>query len=80
MYLELLVFLAALFALEEKEMARIFGADSVGFLPLEGVFHLAEGGSCKGYCAACFNGEYPTDVPAVSGGSKYDRKISENKK
>ena len=64
----------------EEEMAQIFGADSVGFLPLECVFHLAESGHCKGYCAACFNGEYPTEIPTTSGESKYDRKISENKK
>ncbi len=60
------------------EMVKIFGADSVGFLPLEDVFKLGESGTCKGYCAACFNGEYPTDVP-VETGNKYDHKISENK-
>ena len=60
------------------EMAKIFGADSVGFLPLEDVFKLGESGTCKGYCAACFNGEYPTDVPLETG-NKYDHKISENK-
>ena len=39
-----------------EEMAKIFGADSVGFLPLQDVFKLGEGGKCKGYCAACFDG------------------------
>ncbi|MBE7079114.1 MAG: amidophosphoribosyltransferase [Clostridiales bacterium] len=62
-----------------EEIARIFGADSVAFLPLEDVFKLGEGGNCKGYCAACFNGEYPTATPKSSGESKYDHKISENK-
>ncbi len=61
-----------------KEMAKIFGADSVGFLPLEDVFKLGESGHCKGYCAACFNGDYPTDVP-VETESKYEQKISEHK-
>lgn len=61
------------------EMAKLFGADSVGFLPLEDVFKLGASGTCKGYCAACFNGEYPTEIPVDTGISKYDCKISENK-
>ena len=63
-----------------EEMARIFGADSVGFLAVDDVFRLAEGGSCKGYCAACFDGKYPTEIPTSTGENKYDYKISENKK
>ncbi len=62
-----------------EEMAEMFGADSVGFLPLEDVFKLGEGGKCTGYCAACFNGEYPTAEPIHDGSSKYDKKISTNK-
>ena len=62
-----------------EEMAQIFGADSVGFLPVEDVFQLAASGTCKGYCAACFDGNYPTSVPQDQGVSKYDCKISENK-
>ncbi len=59
-----------------EEMAKMFGADSLGFLPVEDVFKLGLGGSCKGYCAACFNGEYPTQEPAADDSSKYDQKIS----
>lgn len=62
-----------------EEMSKIFGADSVGFLPLEDVFKLGESGTCKGYCAACFNGNYPTALPTETGESKFDHKISENK-
>ncbi|MBQ9113328.1 MAG: amidophosphoribosyltransferase [Clostridia bacterium] len=62
-----------------QEMAQLFGADSVGFLPLEAAFRLGDSGKCKGYCAACFNGQYPTEIPTESGESKYDHKISENK-
>ena len=62
-----------------QEMAKLFGADSVGFLPLEAVFELGVSGKCKGYCAACFNGDYPTEIPTESSDSKYDHKISENK-
>ena len=63
-----------------EEMARIFGADSVGFLNIEDVFKLAADGKCKGYCAACFDGKYPTEIPTCTYENKYDCKISENKK
>lgn len=62
-----------------EEMAKIFGADSVGFLPLEDVFKLGASGTCKGYCAACFNGDYPTEEPKDLGENKFDHKISERK-
>ena len=59
------------------EIKAITGADSLGYLRLEDVFKLGEGGSCKGYCTACFNGKYPTEVfPRIE--NKYDKKISEN--
>ncbi len=63
-----------------EEMAKIFGADSVGFLPLEDVTKLGEPGTCKGYCKACFDGEYPTEEPKEPETSKFDCKISEHKK
>lgn len=62
-----------------KEMAALFGADSVGFLPLNATRELAKSGKCKGYCAACFDGNYPTEIPKDTGVNKYDCKISENK-
>ena len=62
-----------------KEMAELFGADSVGFLPLEDVTKLGVGGTCKGYCKACFDGIYPTEIPESVEINKYDLKISENK-
>ena len=61
-----------------EEMAKIFGADSVGFLPLEDVFKLGESGHCTGYCAACFDGKYPTETPKSTGKNKFDCKISES--
>ena len=62
-----------------EEMAVLFGADSVGFLPVEDVFKLGASGTCKGYCAACFNGDYPTEKPKDLGINKFDMKISANK-
>ncbi len=61
-----------------KEMEKIFDVDSLGYLPLEDVMKLGEGGNCKGYCSACFDGKYPTEIPEQST-NKFDFKISENK-
>ncbi len=61
-----------------EEMAKIIGVETVGFLPLEDVFELGAPGTCKGYCAACFNGEYPTEKPKDFGKNKFDYKISES--
>ncbi|MBQ7324010.1 MAG: amidophosphoribosyltransferase [Clostridia bacterium] len=60
-----------------QEMASIFGADSVGFLPLADVYQLGASGTCKGYCAACFDGNYPTEIPQPVN-NKYDKKIHNN--
>ena len=63
-----------------EEIARITGADSLGYLRLEDVTELAKCGNCKGYCTACFDGKYPTRIPEKIPDSKYDRKISESSK
>jgi len=42
------------------EIAEKIGADSIGYLPLNALPLLV--GGCE-YCAACFNGLYPTAVP-----------------
>lgn len=63
-----------------EQMVELFGADSVGFLPLEDVVKLGQSGTCKGYCKACFDGEYPTELPTESAERKYDSKISDNKR
>ncbi len=64
---------------DTEQMAKMFGADSVAFLPLDDVYALGAGGSCKGYCAACFDGNYPTCLPKAETEDKFERKISENK-
>ncbi len=60
-----------------EEIARIVGADTLGFLPLGDVEKIACGSSCGGYCTACFSGEYPTEAP-LEHVNKFDNKISES--
>lgn len=43
-----------------KEITEIIGVDTLGYLPLEKLNGLVGNGD---YCAACFNGDYPTRVP-----------------
>jgi amidophosphoribosyltransferase len=58
------------------EIAKIIGVDSLGYLRLDDVFKIAENSKCKGFCAACFDGNYPTQIPTTYE-NKFDKKISE---
>lgn len=55
------------------EMAKIIDVDSLGFLSCEHVKMLAKEG--KGYCLACFDERYPTEVPADTRKSRFEGKI-----
>ena len=48
------------------EIRAYVGADSLGYLSLDGMV-LAAGGPKESFCRACFDGEYPIDVPAHAG-------------
>jgi amidophosphoribosyltransferase len=57
-----------------QEIAQIIGVDSLGYLPLETLGELT--GDCH-YCAACFDGSYPTQVPTDLRKDRFERKLSE---
>lgn len=61
------------------EIAKIVGVDSLGYLRLEDVTKLGESGKCTGYCTACFDGKYPTEIPEKIT-NKFEHKISESEK
>ena len=63
----------------EDEIAKIVGVDSLAFLNLEDVTKIGASGTCKGYCTACFDGNYPTETP-VTIVNKYENKLSESEK
>ncbi|MDX1359530.1 MAG: amidophosphoribosyltransferase [Clostridia bacterium] len=44
------------------DICEMIGADSLGYLSLEGLLESVEGTKC-GFCTACFDGDYPMDVP-----------------
>ncbi len=65
-----------------EEIARIIGADSVGYLDLKNVGLIA-GGDGTGFCTACFDGNYPTEEPSVAQKDRFEliaRHISDNPK
>ncbi len=62
-----------------KEIAEIIGADSVNFLSIEDVKKIA-GTDGEGFCYACFDGNYPTQIPTKADKSRFERKISTNPK
>ena len=57
-----------------KEIAQIIGVDTLGYLPIESLEKLA---GSKDYCAACFNGEYPTSIPKDLRKDRFEGKLSE---
>lgn len=57
-----------------EEIARIIGADSLGYLPLEDVCHLT--GKDDGFCTACFTADYPAKPDNVSEKSRFEQKIT----
>ena len=57
-----------------EEIAEIIGVDSLGYLPIEKLNQIVDS---KDYCAACFNGEYPTTIPKDLRKDRFERKLSE---
>ena len=45
-----------------EEIRRFIGADSLGYLSVEGLLKTAGGEQGKTFCAACFTGQYPIPV------------------
>ena len=58
-----------------SEIAEIIGADTLGYLSVDSAMKLAQGSNGRGsYCAACFDGNYPTEIPE-NGKDRFEQKI-----
>ncbi len=57
-----------------EEIAEMIGVDSLGYLEVEKLSKLIDS---EDYCAACFNGEYPTKIPTDLRKDRFERKLSE---
>ena len=60
-----------------EEIARLIGADSLGYLPLENLKDLC---GSEDYCSACFSGDYPTAIPEDTRKDQFEQKLSMRKK
>jgi len=57
------------------EICQIIGADSLGYLSVENALKLAGGNETQGgFCAACFDGKYPTEIP-TGGKDRFEERI-----
>ena len=56
-----------------EEECKFIGADSVGYMSLEGVKQIAKGAKCQ-FCVGCFSEKYPAPIPKIIGKSKFDSK------
>jgi amidophosphoribosyltransferase len=61
-----------------EEIAKIIGADSLGYLNVNHVQILAD--NTHGYCDACFSGNYPIDVSESGRKNRFENKISEQER
>ncbi len=61
------------------EIAKIIGADSLGYLRLDSLGELIGSEVGRGYCHACFSAEYPTEIPTEGAKNKFEYKIKERK-
>jgi amidophosphoribosyltransferase len=59
------------------EIAKHIGADTLGYLSVEGVKSLACEADCD-FCVGCFTGKYPIEVPKEMPKDKFEFKIGEN--
>ena len=57
-----------------EEIAKIIGADSLGYLELP---DLTEMIGSRDYCHACFSGEYPTPIPTHTAKDRFEGKLSQ---
>ena len=53
------------------EIMKEIGADSLGYLSVEGVRSIARESGCD-FCTGCFTGNYPADIPTVSDKSEFE--------
>ncbi|PKM74045.1 MAG: amidophosphoribosyltransferase [Firmicutes bacterium HGW-Firmicutes-16] len=60
-----------------EEIAKIVGADSLGYLGVENVTKLTDNPCHTGYCSACFSGCYPTEIPQKANKNRFEQKLSE---
>ena len=62
-----------------EEIARHIGADSLGYLSIEGVNRIADTARC-GFCNGCFTGNYPVEPPKAGAKNRFELPLSQSPK
>ncbi|MCR5755034.1 MAG: amidophosphoribosyltransferase [Acetatifactor sp.] len=57
-----------------EEIEKIIEVDSLGYLPIDKLHELI---CSTDYCAACFDGKYPTEIPTDIRKDRFEQKLSE---
>ncbi len=57
-----------------QEICKTLGADSLGYLSIEGVKNIAKDARCD-FCVGCFTGDYPIEVPGEIRKDKFEMAI-----
>jgi amidophosphoribosyltransferase len=61
-----------------EEIRQEIGADTLGYLSIEGVEKIRTGMGLKcGFCTGCFSGKYPMEVPEELPTNKFNLKLSQ---
>ena len=63
-----------------EEIAKIIGADTLGYLRTERLGELIGMPQGVGYCHACFTNEYPTEIPKHTEKNKFECRITDKRK
>lgn len=64
--------------MNNEEICKYIGADSLGYLSVDSVKKLAGNSDCD-FCVGCFTEKYPVEVPKEMPKDKFENKISQNK-
>lgn len=57
-----------------KEIAEIIGVNSLAYLPVEELQKLTAG---QTYCSACFDGNYPAEIPTDTRKDRFEKRLSQ---
>lgn len=64
--------------MNNEEICKYIGADSLGYLSVDSVKKLAGNSDCD-FCVGCFTEKYPVEVPKEMPKDKFENKIFQNK-
>lgn len=56
-----------------EEIAKKIGANSLGYLSLDGIKKIGYVNEKSGFCIACFDGIYPTEIPSKTDKNRFER-------